>query len=47
MDLKFKKMIVKGALSLAVAAVIGYMIKVEDAAQDRLDEHYHNSSKKN
>ena len=40
MNEKLTKMIVKGALSIGVAAVIGYMIKAEKEIEKRIDDYY-------
>jgi hypothetical protein len=39
---KLMKMLVKGALSLSVASLIGYTIKLEHKAEERIDEHFEN-----
>jgi hypothetical protein len=40
MNPKLVKMLVKGALSLTVATAIGYTIKMEKKAEERIDEHF-------
>jgi hypothetical protein len=40
MNPKLMKMLVKGALSLTVASAIGYTIKLEKKAEERIDEHF-------
>lgn len=40
MDAKLKKLIIKGAVGLATAAVIGYIIKLEKRLDAHIDEHY-------
>jgi hypothetical protein len=42
MNPKLVKLLVKGALSLTVASVIGYTIKLEKKAEERIDEHFEN-----
>lgn len=40
MNEKLAKFIIKGALSIGVSAVIGFMIKAEKEIESRVDEHY-------
>lgn len=40
MNEKLVKMIVKGALGLAVSALIGQMIKAEKEIEKRIDDYY-------
>lgn len=40
MDPRLAKLVVKGALGVAVSTVIGFMIKAEHHVDDRIDEHY-------
>ena len=44
MNPKLMKMLVKGALSLTVASAIGYTIKLEKKAEERIDEHFENKN---
>lgn len=46
MNPKLAKLIVKGALSIGVSAVIGYMIKMEKEIESRIDEHYEENNEK-
>lgn len=40
MNPKLAKLLVKGALGLAVSAAIGYTIKMENKLGERIDEHF-------
>lgn len=42
MNPKLMKLLVKGTLSISVATVIGYTIKMEKKAEERIDEHFEN-----
>lgn len=44
MNPKLMKMVVKAALSLSVASAIGYTIKLEKKAEERIDEHFENKT---
>jgi hypothetical protein len=40
MSPKLIKFLVKGSLSLAISAAIGYTIKMEKRIEEAIDEHY-------
>jgi hypothetical protein len=40
MNPKLMKIIVKGAFGLAISAVIGYTIKMEKKADERIDDYF-------
>jgi methylthioribose-1-phosphate isomerase len=44
MNEKIAKMVVKGAVSLGVSALIGYMIKMERRLEQSIDDHYANEN---
>lgn len=37
---KVAKFVTKNAFGLAVAAILGYIIKLEHKVEDRIDEHF-------
>lgn len=44
MNPKLMKLIVKGAIGLAFSAAIGYTIKLEKAVEERIDDHFDEST---